>query len=348
MGKTGIPYLASRGSNGEIVPGKTWSPTVGCTPASTKCRSCWSEALHTQRHEALLAGKHLPAQYAMPFYAVRTMPERLAQPLHWRKPQVIGVSFTSDLFHEAIPANYVAAIFGIMAAASWHKFVVLTSRAERMRDVLRGLPRVHENSADAETSFRPQTLACTRAALRYMCEDALAHKALLAPDNELRLLAGAYQEWPLSNVMLCVSAEDQEWAEKRIPALLDTPAARRGISVEPQLGAIDWEAPALWWSYCPNCGRAYSDPRDRNDCPDCGGSMGRGMRPCLSLINWVVVGAENAPDARPMEEEWVRVTRDACVSSRALFYYKQRRVGRKMEHAPLLDGKQHLALPWEE
>lgn len=112
----------------------TWNPVVGCTKVSPGCKNCYAEKLHNQRHKALLEGKDLPAQYAEPFEKLATMPERLDAPLHWRKPRRIFVNSMSDLFHEDVPFEFIARVFGHMHSANWHTYQILTKRAARMRE----------------------------------------------------------------------------------------------------------------------------------------------------------------------------------------------------------------------
>jgi protein gp37 len=104
---------------------------------------------------------------------------------------------------------------------------------------------------------------------------------------------------PLPNVWLGVSAENQQWADIRIPALLDTPAAVRFVSAEPLLGPIDMD----------NWLAMYPEDED-------------GV-PYLGDLDWVIVGGESGPGARPMQPAWVRSLRDQCVDADVAFLFKQ-------------------------
>ena len=118
---------------------------------------------------------------------------------------------------------------------------------------------------------------------------------------------------PLSNVWLGVSVEDQQRADERIPLLLDTPAAVRFVSAEPLLAPVT-------------------------------------MTPFLAALDWVIVGGESGPHARPMHPDWARSLRDQCQAAGVRFFFKQwgeygehrRRVG-KRGAGRLLDGR-----TWEE
>ena len=123
--------------------------------------------------------------------------------------------------------------------------------------------------------------------------------------------------WPLPNVWLGVSVEDQETANKRIPLLLDTPASVRWISAEPLLGSV-WLRSLF--------GLITDDEDVRIDALNGTFITSRYQEeetPLGSRIDWVVVGGESGPKARPMDPEWVRSLRDQCAASGVPFLFKQ-------------------------
>lgn len=103
----------------------SWNPVTGCTKISRGCAHCYAERM----------AKRLQAM-GQPNYAdgfrVRTHPHMLRLPLTWEKPQMIFVNSMSDLFHEAVPIQFIEKIFCIMNQAHWHRFQLLTKRADRM------------------------------------------------------------------------------------------------------------------------------------------------------------------------------------------------------------------------
>ena len=121
----------------------TWNPVVGCTRASEGCANCYA-ARHVRRmggnpnaairraNEGLVVNRDGCLNWSG---EVRPLPERLEQPLHWRKPRMVFVNSLSDLFHKDVPANYVAQVFGVMRRAHWHTFQVLTKRSDRLREL---------------------------------------------------------------------------------------------------------------------------------------------------------------------------------------------------------------------
>jgi len=118
---------------------ETWNPTTGCTRVSAGCDHCYAFQLHDQRHVAWKRGRFpsAPAQYHVPFSRVQLLEDRLygkGSPLRWRKPRRVFVDSMSDLFHEAVPDEYIGRVFEVMRKAERHTFQVLTKRPERMRE----------------------------------------------------------------------------------------------------------------------------------------------------------------------------------------------------------------------
>ena len=111
----------------------TWNPVTGCTQVSPGCANCYAKTF-AERFRGV--AKH---PYEMGF-DLTLRPERIEQPLSWRRPRTIFVNSMSDLFHEAVPLSYVNRVFEVMAAAHWHTFQVLTKRSERLRELAGALP----------------------------------------------------------------------------------------------------------------------------------------------------------------------------------------------------------------
>lgn len=188
----------------------TWNPIVGCTRVSEGCRNCYAYELHDRRHKAFVAGKKLPEQYAKPFKEVQVFPDRLVQPLRWKRPRRIFVNSLSDLFHDDVPDDFIWRVFEIMAQSPQHTFQILTKRPHRMVELLAG---------------------------RYW-------RDLGTPDRPFfaKIIKGEHRagDMPfLPNVWLGISVENQKAADERISLLLRTPAAVRFLSCEPLLGSVD-------------------------------------------------------------------------------------------------------------
>lgn len=198
----------------------TWSPVSGCTRVSDGCRHCYIERTPPFR----MAHRRFDHDGIGATTGVQLHPERLAIPLHWRKPKRIFVCSMADLFHDDVPDKHIAKVWAVMAYAHWHTFQVLTKRHKRLQTLL--------------SSERFVELFD-----REFCRIPDWNDRYPDPDS-----AGHLMDGPLPNVWLGVSTENQRWADIRIPALLGTPAAVRFISAEPLLGPITLRAEWLEWS----------------------------------------------------------------------------------------------------
>ena len=123
------------------------------------------------------------------------------------------------------------------------------------------------------------------------------------------------QNWPLPNVILMTSAENQPTLDERVPRLLQIPAATRGVSLEPLLGEVHPELIEI----------------DKETLLDS----------LVDGLDWVICGAETGPGARPMELDWARSVRDQCKTESVPFFFKQSSVGNRQ-----LDGRRHEEVPW--
>jgi protein gp37 len=196
---------------------------------------------------------------------------------------MVFVDSMSDLFHEAFSFEYIAAVFGVMAASPRHTFQIATKRERRMLQFFGWL----DSSPTGTWWGDGQASNAYRCAEKYLG----------------RNIARATTEWPLPNVWLMVSVENQEAADKRIPVLLETPAAVRGVSVEPLLGPVTLRG-------------AFHDYLDGyNSVADGDIETDR--------LDWVIVGGESGHGARPMHPDWVRSIQIECELSGTPFFFKQ-------------------------
>jgi protein gp37 len=211
----------------------TWNPVRGCSRVSEGCRFCYAEAV-----AARFSGPGMPYEGLARMSsrgprwtgAVRTVPERLVDPLRWRRPRRVFVNSMSDLFHEALSDAQIDEVFAVMALASSHQFQVLTKRPARMRAYLSALD-VAERVARAAMLIRPRRREDDDRVLDEISTNVL-WGARLGGGFEAR----GFHRWPLPQVWVGVSVENQATADERIPLLLETPAAVRFLSVEPLLG----------------------------------------------------------------------------------------------------------------
>jgi protein gp37 len=108
----------------------TWNPVRGCTKISPGCAHCYAETFA----ERFRGVKGHPYEQG---FDLRLVPQKLDEPLSWHKPRRVFVNSMSDLFHEAVPDDYIAAVADVMVRANRHTYQVLTKRSNRMRDLLK-------------------------------------------------------------------------------------------------------------------------------------------------------------------------------------------------------------------
>jgi protein gp37 len=105
----------------------TWNPVTGCTKVSAGCDHCYAERF-SERFRGV------PGHPFATGFDLTLRPERLEQPLAWKKPRMIFVNSMSDLFHKSVPSSYVAQVFDVMERADQHIFQVLTKRSSLLRN----------------------------------------------------------------------------------------------------------------------------------------------------------------------------------------------------------------------
>ncbi len=308
----------------------TWNPIVGCSVVSPGCKNCYAMKM-AARIEAMARGRGETTHYAgttQPSKAGAVWTDKLAlapdqillQPLRWRAPRRIFVNSMGDLFHEDVPDEWIDKVFAIMALCPQHTFQVLTKRAERMRDYF-SLERW-------ELEERIRVGAKEISALVHPHSKDLAHCTYMQVG-----LRGCSPFFPLDNVWLGVSVEDQTRADERIPLLLDTPAAVRFLSCEPLLGPVDLAAIKLPpvekdrnYELCALSGRwiKWTGKHPRDWVAGTEAEMhGSSTRERMNAIDWVIAGGESGSAARPMHPDWARGLRNQCVAENVPFFFKQ-------------------------
>ena len=331
----------------------TWNPIVGCTHVSPGCDHCYAAALHNRRYLAWKRGAwpDAPLQYRQPFKRVQLLPERLDVPLRWSRPRRVFVNSLSDLFHEDVPEHFIDSVFAVMAAAGEHTFQVLTKRPERMRDYLTTPDRDETIGYAAMRWYEAWSEALMpTSALRIADALPLIHRqgdyARLPASAAVAAAIGRTQpRWPLPNVWLGVSVEDQARADERVPLLLETPAAVRFLSCEPLLGEvslIEYIAPTALQRCIAHHHRTNhpcGGGGDSADCEVCGtewvdGEVG---------LHWVIAGGESGPRHRPLELDHARLLRDQCAAAGVRFLFKQ--VGGRTSKA---GGRELDGRTWDE
>lgn len=259
---------------------KTWNPVRGCSILSPGCHNCYAMGMAARFSDpgmwgagyARFSNKRLPQWTGK----VSLVAKNLSIPLSWKEPQLVFVNSTSDLFHESLTFMEIAAVFGVMAQTPRHTYQVLTKRSKRMLAFYRWLDAINEDNGP------PPDDTVSTCATNYIDLDHVE------------------RPWPLPNVHIGVSVEDQERADERISDLVRIPAAIRFLSCEPLLGPV-------------TIGLMGTLPKD--DFPN--------YTMVWERIGWVIVGSESGPRRRPMETAWARAIVDECLGARVPVFTKQ-------------------------
>ena len=275
----------------------TWNPIAGCSVVSPGCTNCYAMRRVAPRLSANPATPHyagtVTASKAGPVWTGKigiASDKVLTAPLRWKRPRMIFVNSTSDLFHEGVPDAVIDRTFAVMVLSPQHTLQVLTKRPERMRAYF---------------------------------EDITTWGRIDAAMNDLAPAHWHKREWEdyvgedniIPNVWLGTSVEDQRRADERIPHLLATPAAVRFISAEPLLGPIDLTG------VMPGGGVViHALKGTRHDVFD--ETFGERTEHYAKL-HWVIVGGESGTGARPMHPDWARSLRDQCAAANVPFFFKQ-------------------------
>jgi protein gp37 len=220
----------------------TWNPLTGCTKISPGCKHCYAERM-ALRLQAMGQRNYVNG------FTLALHESALELPLRWKKPQTIFVNSMSDMFHQRVPQDFIARAFDVMNRAHWHRFQVLTKRADRLASL----------------------------------------------SSELN--------WS-DNIWMGVSVESEAFMH-RIDRLRETNAAVKFLSLEPLLGPLN--------------------------------------NLHLDRIDWVIVGGESGPGARPMPVEWVTAIRDQCATANVPFFFKQWGGVHKKKFGRMLNGR-----TWDE
>jgi protein gp37 len=232
---------------------------------------------------------------------VRCLPDRLGVPMRWKKPRTVFVNSMSDLFHPSVPFEFIDRVFAVMAASPRHTFQVLTKRPERMAAYLSAFRVEPEIWREPSAYARAPKGAAMVERIEWVAA------SMLENGDEFHVNA-----WPLPNVHLGTSVEDQAAAETRIPELLKCPAVVRFLSCEPLLGPVDLKPAPVGQQPDLSCWLA-----NREEWDDWKYWAHKG------LLQWVIVGGESGGGARPCDVAWVRSIVEQCRDAGVPCFVKQ-------------------------
>jgi protein gp37 len=280
----------------------TWNPIRGCTRVSEGCRNCYAEVMAARFSDPGQWGHGLAKRVTLADGStdhrwtgeMRLIDSALDLPLRWTRPRRIFVNSTSDLFHEAVPDDWIDRVFAVMALTPQHTFQVLTKRPER-----------------AQRYFTHDDGFGRWGHIEHRARQMLDRLGRPQPRNQTLAHYGG-RNFP--HVWLGTSVEDQASADARIPHLLATPASVRFISAEPLLGPVNLLVTDYRGHDISALRGIACDPTD-SDGPDEYYRTGK--------LDWVIVGGESGPGARPMQPDWARSLRDQCAAAGVAFFMKQ-------------------------
>jgi protein gp37 len=282
----------------------TWNPLIAlrkdsgkrgwyCQKISPECDHCYAAAMN-QRSDGLVGigngDGYAPDQLAK--VDIQVHEKTLLQPLRWSGPRKVFVCSMTDLFGEWHTDAMIDRVFAIMAMTPHITYQVLTKRPSRMLAYCteaRTIDGIAEKWANTE-AHKPIWIGTPTVTIRSMFR------------------------WPLPNVWLGVTAGNQAMADERVPVLLRTPAAKRFVSYEPALGPVDLTN----LSVAAPDGQEQWDALDKQEAED---AAWEGE--CGNSLDWLIMGGESGPKARPMNPEWAWAMRDQCERAGVPFFFKQ-------------------------
>ena len=271
---------------------KTWNPVVGCTKVSLGCKNCYAEFMAfrlanmgQKKYQRVIYHPDIvfeekKGKWNNKIYCDESALDNITPR---QKAKMIFVCSMGDLFHESVPFEFIAKVWKVIAFCEQHIFQVLTKRHDRMLEFVKWLENKY-------------------------CYD--GGKLMFKGDNGVGY---QYKEWPLPNLWLGVSAENQEMADKRIPILLQIPAMVRFVSLEPLLGPVDLTA--IKWGYLEKTS-GCSKPVVYNTLESYKGHGG---------IDWVIIGAESKGQypGRRCKINWINNIVAQCETANVPCFVKQ-------------------------
>lgn len=269
----------------------TFNPWRGCRAISDACANCYAKVLVEGRLQQDFSAR------------IRAAESTWKQPLAWnRKAAKEGVRYRvfcaslADVFDAEVPDEWRLDLFALIAVTPHLDWLLLTKRPKVMRDFLA--------AKDLDEAIGHRAFELLERMNGITAEQSAIAAGLLHGGGGHALPTSAHlvphaDAWPLPNVWLGTTVENQAMAEARIPHLLATPAAVRFLSMEPLLGPVDLTAI-----------RHGSDP----DLSVFGAQWGP---------DWVITGGESGPGARPTHPDWFRSLRDDCAKAGVPFLFKQ-------------------------
>ena len=292
---------------------ETINPIIGCSKKSAGCQNCYAEKMAVRLASMKMHG-YPDIVNGKVWNGTTVYVQHAMWPvLGWKAPRTIFVGSMGDLFLDRRTFEWVDHILDKVYKFPQHTFIFLTKRPETMKEYFDGLSA-------------PGTHTVTT-------------QRLLAKPNYGQCSHGWHMTYlrcgSLPNLVLGVSVEDQEAADERIPLLLATPAAKRFVSLEPMIGAVDLKN----LSGPGNCRYQCLTPIvNDNDSARSG-------------LDGVILGGESGNKGRPLDPRWVMLVRDQCAEASVPFMFKQwshenRNEADPVTGFPWLENRTHTDMAW--
>ncbi|YAF99336.1 MAG: DUF5131 family protein (plasmid) [Nodularia sp. CChRGM 3473] len=262
---------------------ETINPIVGCSRVSPGCARCYAATAAKSPRLQQFSQYQTVSKWDG---TVQFVESQLLKPLHWRKPKKIFVCSMADLFHANVPFEWIDQVMAVVALCPQHTFQVLTKRPERALEYF-NQPKLWVKWYEAAKEHL----------WREICEEFGG----LIKEKQYFI----EQPFPLPNLWLGTSTENQAMADKRIPVLLQIPAVVRFLSCEPLLDEIDLSS--LFGLY------QFSEDEF---------ALKVGSR-WEKSPDWVIIGGESGTGARSCEIEWIQTIVKHCQAADVPVFVKQ-------------------------
>ena len=305
MNKTSIEWCDFTVNPIRFKPHGSERTTTMCQIKSPGCQNCYA---------ATIVRRFWPKNAHTPFKGFTALgvasgefvldEKQLKSVLKYKKPCKIFWGDMTDIFGEWVPSWMIDACFAVCALTPHITHMFLTKRPERMLAYYKDLEK-------AANEWAPKTNNGT-----FSCSDVLNLRHLSRHTIDRRTYAEAfpYHPWPMPNIWVGTSCENQKYADERIPILCQVPAKVHFISAEPLIGEIDLDWPkTIYPDGPPMCCSGV----------DCGCHGLPTDPPLCHGLQWAIVGGESGPKARPMDAAWMRSLRGQCQHWRVAFFAKQ-------------------------
>jgi protein gp37 len=314
---TKIPYID-----------ETLNPITGCTKVSPGCDHCYAEKMAV-RICRMNSSKYINNIDSGAWNGhISLHPSDFLKPFSWKKPRKVFICSMGDLFHDKVPFEWIDMVMSMIAVLPQHTFLVLTKRPKRMHEYF---SPVKENLIER---WADQTYELGEMGIADKDDDTDAPASFIY--NRLD------SEWPMKNLWIGVTAENQDMANYRIPYLLNTPAAIRFVSVEPMLTRVDLTNIETLTGLGTMGINALAGVQWYKDIDT------DKYNTACNKLDWVICGCESGPGHRPMLCSWVDDLKNQCTYKNVPFFYKQAYIGNKKYEMPLLNSRVYKEMPQQK